>query len=161
MTREISSSRRYCNHVLSSKMDEVAVNLIKDLIRFQDKQHAKDPVKAKAKRRYVVGLREVSKFIKVNKVTLVLLAPDIEPVESKGGLNDFVAEMVSAAAAASVPVVFVMNRRKLGWVCLRKVPISCIGIINYQGSDVSIGLERLEWKILSSTLESTSWYLVS
>ena len=38
------------------------------LLRFQDKQHAKDPVKAKARRRYCVGLREATKFLKVKKV---------------------------------------------------------------------------------------------
>jgi ribosomal protein L7Ae-like RNA K-turn-binding protein len=37
----------------------------------------------------------------------------------------------------SVQVVYAMNRYRLGKVCLRKVPVSCIGILNYQGSDVS------------------------
>ena len=34
-----------------------------------------------------------------------------------------------------VPVFFVMNRYKLGKTCLRKVPVACIAILNYQGSD--------------------------
>jgi hypothetical protein len=37
----------------------------------------------------------------------------------------------------SVHVVYAMNRYRLGKVCVRKVPVSCIGILNYQGSDVS------------------------
>ena len=37
----------------------------------------------------------------------------------------------------SVNVVFALNRYRLGRACLRKVPVSCIGILNYQGSDVS------------------------
>lgn len=36
---------------------------------------------------------------------------------------------------SQVPVVFSMNRWRLGKACLRKVPISGIGVMNYQGSD--------------------------
>merc|ERR1712096_101320 len=59
--------RSYCSHILSAELDSSISLLMTDLVRFQDKQHAKDPVKAKARRRYVVGLREVAKFIKVKK----------------------------------------------------------------------------------------------
>ncbi len=45
--------------------------LLSDLVRFQDKQHAKDPVKAKARKRYVVGLREIKKFLVVKKVSAI------------------------------------------------------------------------------------------
>ena len=51
---------------MSKDLDEVFRALMSDLIRFQDKQYAKDQVKAKAKRRYVVGLKEVLKFLKVS-----------------------------------------------------------------------------------------------
>ena len=37
----------------------------------------------------------------------------------------------------SVPVVYSLPRYKLGRICLRKVPVSCIAIMNHQGSDVS------------------------
>ena len=54
------------------------------MVRFQDRQYNKDPVKAKARRRYIVGLREVKKFLVVKKVRLVVIAPDLENVEGKG-----------------------------------------------------------------------------
>ena len=65
----------------SADLDEAVKALLADLIRFQDNQHAKDPVKAKARRRYVIGLREVKKFLKVKKVQLLIMAPDLERVE--------------------------------------------------------------------------------
>ena len=65
-------------------MDEVCKTLLQDVVRFQDKQFNKDPVKAKARRRYVVGLREVKKFLVVKKVRLVVIAPDLENVDGKG-----------------------------------------------------------------------------
>ena len=47
----------------TSKVMMIKITII--LPRFQDRQHAKDPLKAKIRRRYVVGLRETAKFIKV------------------------------------------------------------------------------------------------
>eukprot|EP00092_Neocalanus_flemingeri_P022511 GFUD01024412.1.p1 GENE.GFUD01024412.1~~GFUD01024412.1.p1 ORF type:complete len:1026 (+),score=376.63 GFUD01024412.1:135-3212(+) len=127
--------RSYCTHILSAELDSSISLLMTDLVRFQDKQHAKDPVKAKARRRYVVGLREVAKFIKVKKVCCVILAPDIERVETEGGLDDAVTRLVLDAKSQEVGTVFGLNRRKLGKLCLKKVPVSCIGIMNFQGSD--------------------------
>ena len=57
---------RHCNHVLSKELDKFATNLLQDLVRFQDNKFAEDPVKAKARRRYVVGLREATKYMKVS-----------------------------------------------------------------------------------------------
>ncbi len=67
---------------------------MQDIVRFQDRQHAKDPVKAKTRRRYVVGLREIKKFLQVKKITLLILAPDVETVKLKGGLDDTISELV-------------------------------------------------------------------
>jgi len=53
----------------------LTVALLEDLVRFQDRQFMKNQIKAKAKRRYVVGLREIKKFLTVKKVTTLLLAP--------------------------------------------------------------------------------------
>ena len=129
--------RSYCDHLLSPEVNSTISVLMSDLIRFQDKQYAKDPTKARAKRRYVVGLREVAKFLKVKKIKALILAPDIEKVETQGGLDDAIGNLISDANNSEVPVIFGLNRFKLGKLCLKKVPISCIGILNYQGSDVS------------------------
>ena len=129
--------RTYCNQTLSPELDVLIGNLMADLTRFQDNQHAKDPVKAKARRRYAVGLREALKFVKVHKVSSLLLAPDLEAVEARGGLDDTVGALIkeSSKQGQEVPVIFGMNRRKLGRACLRKVPVSCVAIMNAQGSD--------------------------
>ena len=41
----------------------------------QDRQYFKDPVKAKTKKRYVAGLREIKKYLIVKKITALLIAP--------------------------------------------------------------------------------------
>ena len=77
------------------------------------------------------------------QVTLLLVAPDIEPVSSSGGLDDLVADLVNAAGddpegmEDKAPLVmFCLNRRRLGRACLRKVPISVVAVMNYQGTEV-------------------------
>lgn len=56
-------------------------------------------------------------------------------METEGGLDDAVTRLVQDAKNQEVSTVFGLNRRKLGKLCLKKVPVSCIGIMNYQGSD--------------------------
>ena len=80
----------YCDHDLSKELDDVCKTLLQDVVRFQDRQYNKDPVKAKARRRYIVGLREVKKFLVVKKVRLVVIAPDLENVEGKGKQTGFI-----------------------------------------------------------------------
>ncbi|QQP51347.1 Selenocysteine insertion sequencebinding protein 2like [Caligus rogercresseyi] len=50
--------RDYCNHMLDKGLDEHVSNMVKDILRWQDRAHAINPIKAKANRRYVLGLRE-------------------------------------------------------------------------------------------------------
>jgi len=56
-------------------------------------------------------------------------------IEQKAGLNNLVC--AGYCKEQSVEVVYALNRYGLGRVCVRKVPVSCIGILNHQGSDVS------------------------
>ena len=72
----------------------------------------------------------------------LLLAPDIDNIESKGGLNDVVGDLMKMAADTGefmekkpIPVFFVMNRWTLKKATLRKAPISCVAVLNYHGSD--------------------------
>ena len=41
-------------------------------------------VKARTKRRYVLGLREVTKHLKMHKLKCVIISPNLERVQSKG-----------------------------------------------------------------------------
>lgn len=60
--------REYCNQILDKEIDNCCTALLSDLVRFQDRQYHKDPLKAKAKRRIVLGLREVTKHLKLKKI---------------------------------------------------------------------------------------------
>ena len=57
---------------LSCILKDIRANIEK---YFQDRQYFKDPVKAKTKKRYVAGLREIKKYLIVKKITALLIAP--------------------------------------------------------------------------------------
>lgn len=82
MARNISSS--YCSQVLSKEVDACVMELLKELVRFQDRMYQKDPVKAKTKRRLVLGLREVLKHLKLRKLKCIIISPNCEKIQSKG-----------------------------------------------------------------------------
>ena len=104
-------------------MDEIVSNLVKDLVRFQDRQHAENPIKAKARRRYVVGLGEIKKFMTVKKITMLLLAPDVEQMQSKGGLDDIISELIKLAKENEVSITLFRNKRIMLDVMLQKITI--------------------------------------
>ena len=75
---------RYCNQVLNKEIDESVTLLLQELVRFQERVYQKDPSKAKAKRRLVMGLREVTKHMKLHKIKCVLISPNCEKIQAKG-----------------------------------------------------------------------------
>lgn len=79
-----SVSCSYCSQVLSREVDACVTDLLKELVRFQDRMYQKDPVKARAKRRLVLGLREVLKHLKLRRLKCVIISPNCERIQSKG-----------------------------------------------------------------------------
>lgn len=127
--------REYCEHVQTSEINQVARNLITDLVFFQDRLHQKDPIKAKSKRRLVYGLKEVKKYLMLKKLKCVLFAPDIEQVKAEGGLDDSLQSLIASARSLFVPTVFALRRKILGSLARKKVPVSCVGIFDYSGRE--------------------------
>lgn len=89
------------------------------------------PVKAKANKRYVVGFKEVKKFLIVKRLKLLIIAPDLERNEE---VDRLVEETKSLADQNNIPYVFSIKRRHIGYLLLKKVPVSLVGIFDYQGT---------------------------
>ncbi|XP_028660688.2 selenocysteine insertion sequence-binding protein 2-like isoform X8 [Erpetoichthys calabaricus] len=126
--------REYCSQVLNKDVDECVISLLKELVRFQDRLYQKDPMKAKIKRRLVMGLREVLKHLKLKKVKCVIISPNCEKIQSKGGLDEALQTIISTCMEQSVPFVFALNRKALGHCVNKAVPVSVVGIFNYDGA---------------------------
>ena len=56
--------------------------------------------------------------------------------ESTGGLDETLQCMITECQQQSIPFVFSMNRSALGRACVRRVPVSVVGIFNYDGAEV-------------------------
>ena len=54
-----------------------------------------------------------------------------------GGLDDTLSGIISSCEELQIPVVFALRRQLLGRVLLKKVPVSIVGIFNYDGAQVS------------------------
>ncbi|NXF79018.1 SEBP2 protein, partial [Sclerurus mexicanus] len=126
--------RDYCSQVLSKEVDSCVTDLLKELVRFQDRLYQKDPVKAKIKRRLVMGLREVQKHLKLKKLKCVIISPNCEKIQSKGGLDETLHNIIDCACEQNIPFVFALNRKALGRCVNKAVPVSVVGIFSYDGA---------------------------
>ncbi|XP_021940353.1 selenocysteine insertion sequence-binding protein 2 isoform X2 [Zootermopsis nevadensis] len=127
--------REYCDNSLTVPLNSAVKLLLKDIVKFQDRQYHRDPVKAFAKRRYVLGFREAKKHLQLKRLKLIVVAPDLEVAKVKGGIDDTIAQLKEDSTAQGVPCLFALSRRELGFVTFRKVGVSSIGICSYEGSE--------------------------
>ncbi|XP_051726127.1 LOW QUALITY PROTEIN: selenocysteine insertion sequence-binding protein 2-like [Ctenopharyngodon idella] len=144
--------REYCNQVLSKDIDESVTLLLQELVRFQERIYQKEPSKAKAKRRLVMGLREVTKHMKLHKIKCVIISPNCEKIQAKGGLDEALYNVIAMAREQEIPFVFALGRKALGRCVNKLVPVSVVGIFNYSGA------EGLFNKLVSLTEEARRAY---
>lgn len=57
-------------------------------------------------------------------------------------LHCVIKEVVEIARKEDVNYYFTLSRRKLGNIMLKYMPISCVGILNYEGAEVRIRRKR-------------------
>ncbi|XP_029915203.1 selenocysteine insertion sequence-binding protein 2 isoform X2 [Myripristis murdjan] len=154
--------RDYCSQMLSKDVDECVTTLLKELVRFQDRLYQKDPMKARMKRRLVMGLREVLKHLKLKKVKCVVISPNCERIQSKGGLDEALHTIIDTCREQGVPFVFALSRKALGRCVNKAVPVSLVGIFNYDGAQdhyhkmIELSSEaRKAYEVMVANLELT------
>ncbi|KAF6727539.1 Selenocysteine insertion sequence-binding protein 2 [Oryzias melastigma] len=152
--------RDYCSQMLRKDVDECVTVLLKELVRFQDRLYHKDPIKARMKRRIVMGLREVLKHLKLRKVKCVIISPNCERIQSKGGLDEALHTIIQTCREQAVPFVFALSRKALGHCVNKAVPVSLVGIFNYDGAQdhyhkmIELSAEaRKAYEVLVSSLD--------
>ena len=129
-------ARRYSRQVARATLDDMTMELLAELTRFQDRLREKDPTKAKLRKRYVCGLREVFKGIKAERIKSVVVARNIESVEAEGGLDSLLKSILDVCVEYKVFIIFALSRKKLGEVVKnRKSKCSAVGLIDYSGVD--------------------------
>jgi len=127
--------REYCTQICSNELDEIVKLLLVDLVRFQTRMKVTNPTKAKSKKRYFFGLREVLKLLKRGKIKGIIVAKNIESISAEGiffffkkkhkmviiqsylgGLNSLTQQILFLCEENEIPVIFSLSRKNLGMI---------------------------------------------
>jgi selenocysteine insertion sequence-binding protein 2 len=85
----------------------------------------------KAKRRLVMGLREVARGIRSHKVKMVVMANNLDEY---GVIDEKLQEIIDLAQSEDVPLFFEFTKRSLGKAVGKTIKIAVIGIQNADGA---------------------------
>ena len=127
--------REYVKQRLSPELDVVVKSMLSTLMEYQKKAHANGTLTS-YNRRLVFGIREVDRAIRTKKARVVILATDIEEIKTEGGLDSRIQAILDIAHENEIPIIFSMNRRKLGksmraGCLLRGLTYACYGCKPY------------------------------
>jgi ribosomal protein L7Ae-like RNA K-turn-binding protein len=154
--------RDYVNQALSKDLDELVVSMISTLFKYQERARAEDPIKAKLRRRLVMGLHEVRRGVRSRKCIAVIVAPNIEDIAK---LDESVDEILTLCTTPPVglandmiwepiPVIFAANKKSLAKAVGKRTSVSCIGVYSADGAHeqykqcLSLSAKLMEfWKI--------------
>ncbi|BDA49260.1 probable selenocysteine insertion sequence-binding protein 2-like at C-terminar half [Coccomyxa sp. Obi] len=127
--------RNYCKQVISTELNRAVVELLQQLLFWQERAKATSPYNVTKRKRLVSGLREVAKAVRLRKACTVVVAPNIEQIESEGGLDDLLSSILTQAEDANIPIIFALSRKKLGQMFGCRKKMSAIAILDYSGAE--------------------------
>ncbi len=111
-------------------------SMLLKLMGFQERARKLDPAKARGPRRRVVfGLRETERGLRLGYVKMVIMAHDIESCTSPGGLDDKVTDIIKLCKDCDIPVIYGLNKRKLGRALNKPTKVSVVGIYHFDGAE--------------------------
>ena len=107
--------------------------MLRDLARFQLNALMRDAVKAKAKTRYVIGLKQAINGVKSGRARLVILAVDCEVSETLASkFNTLVRECENKEDP--IPIMYALKRRALGKALNTNTKVSAVAIYDPDGA---------------------------
>ena len=121
--------RKYATLTDDETVKPLLSAMLGELMRLQ--KRAVEDKNAKARRRLVMGLREVARGIRSHKVKLVVMANNLDQY---GALDDKLQEILDLAATESVPVFFEFSKRSLGKAVGKTIKMAVIGVQNADGA---------------------------
>lgn len=71
----------------------------------------------------------------MKRLKLVIIAPDME---RNNEINTLITEVKAIADQHQIPYIFSIKRRRIGYLLLKKVPVSVVGIFDYQGTNENV-----------------------
>jgi len=136
----------YVTHVITEDLNAKASAFLVKLIEWQARTKEMDPMNAKRKRRWVCGMREAAKAVRLGKVRGLIVAPNVQPLEVDRGQDQGQGQgravreypvdgILRDAQDHDVPVVFALTRRKMGKLLGQKKSVSIFALLNVQGAE--------------------------
>ncbi|XP_020817773.1 selenocysteine insertion sequence-binding protein 2 [Drosophila serrata] len=126
--------RSYCDNCTRPHLKQLAIQLLKDLDRFQKRAFVKNEIKARAHPRIVLGIREALARLRIRKVKLLLMATDCEVCPGESGLDETIEGLKTLCQQQRVPYCFPLARRELSYALQKRAQISCVAILDYDGA---------------------------
>jgi selenocysteine insertion sequence-binding protein 2 len=121
--------RNYAIILGDETMKSLLIEMLGELMRLQHR--AIEDKNAKARRRIVMGLREVARGIRSHKVKMIVMANNLDPY---GAIDEKLQEILDLAREEDVPVIFELNKRRLGKAVGKNIKVSVVGIQNADGA---------------------------
>lgn len=121
--------REYAKRISDESVTPLLFDMLGELMRLQIR--AKDNKNAKARRRLVMGLREVCRGIRARKVKMIVMANNLDEY---GALDAKLEEILDLAKEHDLPVIFELNKRKIGKALGKTIKVSVVGIENADGA---------------------------
>lgn len=121
--------REYANQVNDERVRPLLTEMLGELMRLQ--KRAVEENNTKAKRRLVLGLREVARGIRSHKVKLVIIANNLDEY---GAIDEKLQEIIDLAHNEGVPLFFEFTKRSLGKAVGKSIKVAVVGIQNAEGA---------------------------
>ena len=80
-----------------------------------------------------MGLREVARGIRAHKVKMVIMANNLDQY---GAIDSKLQEILDLAREENLPVIFELNKRKLGKALGKNIKVSVVGVQSADGAYV-------------------------
>jgi len=124
-----TGTRKYATLIEDESVKSLLQEMLGELMRLQ--KRAAEDKNAKARRRLVMGLREVARGIRAHKVKLVVMANNLDEY---GVIDEKLQEIIDLAREENVPIFYEFNKRKLGKAIGKSIKIGVIGVQNADGA---------------------------
>lgn len=121
--------RAYASKIDDETATPLLIEMLGELMRLQER--SKDDKNARARRRLVMGLREVARGIRAHKVKMVVMANNLDQY---GAIDAKLQEILDLARAEDLPILYELNKRKLGKAIGKSIKVSVIGVQNADGA---------------------------
>jgi ribosomal protein L7Ae-like RNA K-turn-binding protein len=124
-----SGPRKYATLAEDETVKTLLVEMLGELMRLQ--RRAAEEKNAKAKRRIVMGLREVARGIRSHKVRMVVMANNLDEY---GVIDEKLQEIIDLAHAEDIPVFYEFSKRTLGKALGKTIKVAVAGVQNTDGA---------------------------